>query len=190
MPPGHYDKVRIQNRNKGLTKIYSKRLNVRMEAREEGRQKAKEGDMLHYGGCMLYWAEGAKEKCSVDFCNMSVKMIEKFYHFLLNSLNVKKDKINVVVKYHSKKFCAENLSSEELIDFWSERLNTSTSKIKPRLVTDKRVSGRNKNRHIHGLCRLQVHDVTAIEHIYGALEEYEGESYHPIKDEIIFNNGE
>jgi hypothetical protein len=44
---------------------------LRKKYREEGRQKAKENDIGHAIGCMLYWAEGWKSK-NVVYCK-SVK---------------------------------------------------------------------------------------------------------------------
>lgn len=36
--------------------------NLRRLFQEEGRKRAKENNLLHLAGCMLYWAEGAKTK--------------------------------------------------------------------------------------------------------------------------------
>ena len=40
-------------------------------------------------GCMLYWAEGAKERNVVKFANSDVAMIRFFVHFLRRCFGVR-----------------------------------------------------------------------------------------------------
>src|SRR4051794_1234173 len=40
----------------------------------EGRERARQSEPQHQAGCMLYWAEGSKERNSVVFANSDVNM--------------------------------------------------------------------------------------------------------------------
>jgi transposase-like protein len=42
---------------------------LRRNAQERGREQARQGDPLHLAGCMLYWAEGSRERNAVIFTN-------------------------------------------------------------------------------------------------------------------------
>ncbi|HRF94928.1 MAG TPA: helix-turn-helix domain-containing protein, partial [Aggregatilineales bacterium] len=61
-------------KNKGITsRQYIPALNRdkaylnRQKWQNEGRIKAREGNILHMTGCMLYWTEGAKRRNSIIF---------------------------------------------------------------------------------------------------------------------------
>lgn len=46
--------------------------------REEGRQAARKKDLTHAMGCMLYWAEGNKDRSSLGIANSDAKMLRSF----------------------------------------------------------------------------------------------------------------
>jgi hypothetical protein len=60
----------------------------RLAYQEEGRSRAREMDPLHMAGCMLYWAEGAKERNHLMIANSDVAMLQFFMRFLRESLGV------------------------------------------------------------------------------------------------------
>src|SRR5688572_30116451 len=47
---------------------------LRQQYQEEGRIKAREGNLLHAQGCMLYWAEGTKAEQELRFANSDTDM--------------------------------------------------------------------------------------------------------------------
>ena len=53
--------VAAANRERGLVQ--------RRAYQTDGRARTRSGDLLHAAGCMLYWAEGAKNRNSVQFVN-------------------------------------------------------------------------------------------------------------------------
>ena len=55
---------------------------------EEGRTGAREGNPLHEAGCMLYWAEGAKDRNALELANSDVHLVRFFCRFLRNSFDV------------------------------------------------------------------------------------------------------
>src|SRR5262245_11876478 len=60
---------RYAGQNAGSQTNRKKFMEKRRAYQEIGREKAREGRPLHMAGCMLYWAEGAKTKNSVNFVN-------------------------------------------------------------------------------------------------------------------------
>jgi hypothetical protein len=47
----------------------------RAEFQQKGRRRARDGDLLHQAGCMLYWAEGAKSRNCAKFANSDPPMV-------------------------------------------------------------------------------------------------------------------
>lgn len=54
----------------------------RLRAQDAGRQRAREGNLLHQAGCLLYWAEGTKGKNAIKFSNSDLAMVRLFCRFL------------------------------------------------------------------------------------------------------------
>jgi hypothetical protein len=65
---------------------------LREQYQQEGRIKAREGDLLHSHGCMLYWAEGTKSRHELKFSNADTDMMVTFIKFLREALNVPEEK--------------------------------------------------------------------------------------------------
>jgi hypothetical protein len=61
---------------------------ARTAAQEDGRRRAREGRPLHLAGCMLYWAEGSKNRNQVIFTNSDVAMVQLFVRFLRECFGV------------------------------------------------------------------------------------------------------
>lgn len=72
----------------------SARARARRRAEQDhGRVLACSGDLLHQAGCMLYWAEGARERNAVVFTNSDPEMIRFFTSFLRRCYGVGADRI-------------------------------------------------------------------------------------------------
>jgi hypothetical protein len=54
----------------------------RIEAQEHGRRLARQGDPVHRGGCMLYWAEGSRSRNAVQIVDTDPDLLATFLHFL------------------------------------------------------------------------------------------------------------
>jgi hypothetical protein len=154
----------------------------RMIWREEGRKKAQEKDYRHAVGCSLYWAEGAKGRHGVKLANTDEKLIYEFVDFLRVSVGVEDKDIKVEVSVHEDGEC----TGEECELFWASYLGLNGSAVKSFRNKDKRPrTGLKKNRHKHGMAIVLVHKTSVIQHIYGAIEEYFGASFHKIDSSLI-----
>ena len=74
---------------------------ARLAAQEQGRALARRADPAHLLGCMLYWAEGAKSRNSVKFCNSDHEMVRTFLTFLRGPCGVAEEQISLAVNCHS-----------------------------------------------------------------------------------------
>ncbi len=144
----------------------------RRSYQEEGRERARLGsDPLHMAGCMLYWAEGGKDRNSLCFANSDPHMTGYFCRFLRASLNVPVDRLTVRLNV----YLGNDLSLERIEDFWLEALDLPRSCLRGHTLnnTPTSSSGRKRGRLPYGVCQLRVLQSTpVIQHIYGAIQEY------------------
>jgi hypothetical protein len=62
----------------GWTVVAARRRPVRAATEESGRVLARRADPLHVAGCMLYWAEGAKDRNQVRLSNADPELLRFF----------------------------------------------------------------------------------------------------------------
>lgn len=142
---------------------------LREQYQAEGRVKAREGSALHLAGCMLYWAEGAKNRSEVIFVNSDPEMIRLFVHFLRVSLGVTDEEIVLRIYCHSR----DHAEIARMEAYWLEALNLPPSAV--RKAVFKTGSKLAHNHLINGICRLTVKkSFRYVQHIYGAIQEYGG----------------
>jgi hypothetical protein len=139
----------------------------------EGRTRALAGgDPLHLQGCMLYWAEGSKGRNVIDFANSDVAMVVTFCRFMRESLGVEQDRIRLSINAYTN----NGLSIDDIEAHWLTALGLPRSCVRKHVVnhTPTSSSGRAKNRLVYGVCSLRVGSTQALQHIYGAIQEYAG----------------
>ena len=150
-------------------KMQEKFKKLREEARAEGRAFAKRGDVNHAMACALYWAEGTKKKNNLCLANTDPEMIRFFYNFLVRVFGAVP---LVTFSYHQDE---GNAPEKEAREFWAGLLGIEEKDIKSFANKDKRPrTGLKKKRHWNGMCIVSLHSTHAVQHIYGALEEYSG----------------
>jgi transposase len=144
----------------------------RLAFQEEGRARARSGDLLHQAGCFLYWAEGAKARGSVGFANSDVNMVRFFVRFLRQSLEVPEDRIRLNLNVYT----GNGLSIEEIEQYWLKALDLDPSCLRAHIVNHfpTSSSGRKRDRLPYGVCFVKVHSTRLVQHIYGAIQEYGG----------------
>jgi hypothetical protein len=144
----------------------------RARYQEEGRRRAKEGDPLHQAGCMLYWAEGSKGRNVLKFVNSDVQMVSFFRRFLTDALCVELDKITMALNVYT----TNGLTIVEIERYWLELLELPESSLRKHTLNHLPTSssGRAKNKLPFGVCTLAVYSSRAVQHIYGAIQEYAG----------------
>lgn len=144
----------------------------RLEHQQQGRARARLGDPLHASGCMLYWAEGAKERNVLKLCNSDAAMIRHFCRFLRKSLGVGKERL----KFSLNVYTNNGLSIREIEDHWLGLLKLPRTCLRKHQLNSYPTSSSGQRRCLpFGVCTLSVSRSTPeLQHIYGAIQEYAG----------------
>jgi len=147
-------------------------LKKRREAQEAGRAVAQRADFLHAAGCMLYWAEGSRNRNSIHFVNSDPAMILFFARFLRVCFEVPDERIRV----RCNLFAESVEHQREVEQFWLDLLGLPHTCLCKSAVNvySKYSKKKRRNKLPYGTCRLAVHDTQLVQHINGAIQEYAG----------------
>jgi hypothetical protein len=142
----------------------------RAESQNEGRAAARRSDPLHLAGCMLYWAEGAKRRNSIQFTNSDPGMLAFFRRFLVESLGVEPADIHLSINVYTN----NGMQIEEIEAYWLDLLRLPKTAARNHMLnhTPTSSSGRARNKLPYGVARLSVHQTAKVQHIFGAIQEY------------------
>lgn len=121
-------------------------------------------------GCMLYWAEGAKRRNSIQFTNSDPAMLVFFRRFLVESLGVEPADIHLSINVYTN----NGMQIEEIEAYWLNLLGLPTTAARNHMLnhTPTSSSGRARNKLPYGVARLSVHQTAKVQHIFGAIQEY------------------
>lgn len=149
----------------------SRARSVRTTYQLAGRQRARQCCPLHMAGCMLYWAEGEKGRCSVAFTNSDPEMMAFFLRFLNHCYHVQKQEITININCFD-----DQRSVTDIEDFWLERLDLPRTQL--RKTTLNYLSSYSQRKRgstlAYGTCRILVHRTEIVQSIFGAIQEYAG----------------
>lgn len=149
--------------SKTISEKYQKKREI---AQQHGRGLTKKGDDLHKSGCLLYWAEGAKNRNQLQFCNTDADMMCLFVRFLRECYTVPDEKVQLSLNVHLD----NGLTIEEIENHWLEKLDLPKSCLRGHTV--KRNTTSRKAKHPYGVCRISVSSTEIVQSIYGAIQEY------------------
>jgi transcriptional regulator with XRE-family HTH domain len=147
-------------------------LERRKEAQAAGRARAKEGELTHVAGCMLFWAEGSRARNTVDFVNSDPAMIKLFVSFLRTCYAVPDSKIAVTCNL----FADHESRQREVEDFWLTLVGLPRTRLRKTVVNrySKYSQKKRRNKLPYGTCRITVCDTELVQILYGAIQEYGG----------------
>jgi hypothetical protein len=107
--------VAAANRERGLVR--------RRAFQTNGRTKCNKRNELHIAGCMLYWAEGAKGKNTVQFVNSDPEMARYFVGFLRACYDVPDESFRIDCNL----FADHIERQQEIEQFWLDTLELPVS---------------------------------------------------------------
>jgi transcriptional regulator with XRE-family HTH domain len=143
----------------------------RRAAQEHGRELARTGDPDFIAGCMLYWAEGAKNRNVASVTNSDPDLLATFTGFLRRSYGVPDDKFSFSVNC----FLGNGLTLAEIEGWWLERLALPPSSLRGAAVNRASSASQRKRRVLlYGTGRVLVCSTFIVQSIYGAIQEYAG----------------
>ena len=140
---------------------------------EEGRARAHaDHDPLHLQGCMLYWAEGTKDRNAARFSNSDIAMSALFCRFLRESLLVPTDQIQLRLNVYTN----NGLTIGEIERHWLAALDLPSLCLRKHALNQLPTSssGASRRRLVYGVGSLVVQRTWVVQHIYGAIQAYAG----------------
>ena len=148
------------------------RRRAREIAQEEGRQLAQRREALHVAGCMLYWAEGAKDRNQIRFTNSDPEMARFFVKFLHMYFNLQDEDIKVTCNL----FADHIARQREIEQFWLDTLDLPPSSLCKSTVNvySKYSKKKRINKLPYGTCRVVVSRTRIVQSIFGSIQEYAG----------------
>jgi hypothetical protein len=148
------------------------RRRARLIAQQEGRQFAERREALHVAGCMLYWAEGAKDRNQIRFTNSDPEMAKFFVKFLRTYFNLEDENIRITCNLF-----ADHLERQrEIEQFWLETLLLPQGSLCNSTVNvySKYSKKKRANKLPYGTCRVVVSRTRIVQSIFGSIQEYAG----------------
>ena len=144
----------------------------RLRYQLEGRAHARRGDPFHQAGCMLYWAEGAKGRGEVNFCNSDRAMVSFFWRFLTTFYDVDPNRVRVRLNVYLN----NGLSMAEIETWWNEALDVPAERFRNHTIDHYPTSssGKRPKRLPYGVCTLRYSSTEIVQQIFGAIQEYGG----------------
>jgi transcriptional regulator with XRE-family HTH domain len=139
---------------------------------ERGRALARRGDPLHVTGCMLYWAEGSKDRNCVQFTNSDPAMVLLFVRFLRFCLDVRPEDIRLACYLY-----ADHVERQQEVErFWLQVTGLPETSLRRSIVNAYSKSSARKrvNKLPYGTCRVVVNRTSVVQSIYGSIQEYGG----------------
>ena len=161
-------KARITS-GRTCARVYRER---RLAYQAEGRRRARDADPVHLAGCMLYWAEGGKDRGAVTFSNSDRAMVALFLRFLRSEFNVDRHRPTLRLNVYLN----NGLSLAAVEDWWIQALDLPRECLGGHVIDHYPTSssGKKRNKLPYGVCTLRIYDTRIVQHILGAIQEYGG----------------
>jgi transcriptional regulator with XRE-family HTH domain len=159
-------RAKLRAQKAGSEAVREKFLKMRITFQEAGRERAREGSRLHMIGCMLYWAEGAKNRNRLGFVNSDPNMLLVWMRFLREELHVDDEIIKLQIHVHEE---SNILAAEQ---YWVRLLDLTPDALMKTQV--KKGSNTRLNTLPYGVCAVNVQRTELAMHVYGAIQEYCG----------------
>lgn len=145
-------------------------LEKRKKWQQEGRMIAKKKEFLHSFVTALYWGEGDRNKNVCGMSNTNVHMLKLFIKFLKKYFIIEKKEFLVDIQV----YLGNGIKIDDIKNYWIENLKLEESNIRNIKVLNgtRKVSGKKKNIHLYGVCRIRICRTDILQHMFGAMQEY------------------
>jgi transposase-like protein len=159
-----------QRAGRGVTS--ERRRAERRSYQAHGRALARKGDPLHAAGCMLYWAEGWKDRNRLHFSNADPEAVRLFVLFLRTYFDLQDADMRLTCHLF-----ADHIERQREIErYWLRVAGLPETSLYRSIVNVySRASGRKRvNKLPNGTCRIAVNRTRVVQSILGAIQEYGG----------------
>jgi len=144
----------------------------RLTYQKDGRALARSGDPMFFAGCVLYWAEGARNRNTLRFTNSDPEMIRFFVGFVRTSFDLQAE----VFRLTCNLFADHIERQREIEDFWLRRAELPRACLRKSTVNrySKYSQKKRQNKLPYGTCRVSVSRTRVVQTIFGAIQEIGG----------------
>jgi transposase-like protein len=172
LDPAHRERNRRQEYARRATTWSDTNRAKRLAYQEDGRKMARRGDPLHQAGCMLYWAEGSKDRNAICFANSDQAMVRFFVRFLRTCFDISGEDLTLSLNVYT----GNGLTLAAIERHWLTGLQLPESCLRAHIVNHfpTSSSGRQRNKLPYGVCSIKLFRTRIVQHIYGAIQEYAG----------------
>jgi AcrR family transcriptional regulator len=152
--------------------VAAKARHRRASAQKQGRLLAGSGDPLHVAGCMLFWAEGSKNRNKVELANSDPDVLRLFLRFLRTYFQVPDEKVRIWCNL----FADHVERQREIEQFWLTTLGLPRSCLRKSAVNiySRYTKKKRTNKLPYGTCTIILNSTQIAQHLYGAIQEYGG----------------
>jgi hypothetical protein len=121
---------------------------------------------------MLYWAEGSKDRNVAKLTSSDVQMVRLFCAFLVQRLGVDPGDIPLSLNAYTN----NGLTIEAIEEHWLGATGLTRLCLRKHTLDQAPTSssGRGRGKLPYGVCSVSVSSTRAVQHIYGAIQEYGG----------------
>jgi hypothetical protein len=144
---------------------------------EAGRAVARRGDPRHAMGCMLYWAEGTKNRNQIGFSNSDPEMVRMFVNFLRAYFPLDDDNIRLTCNLF-----ADHLERQHDIEnFWLDVAQLPRSSLCQSIVNvySKYSAKKRRNKLPYGTCKIVVNRTSVVQSITARSRSTQGSTDRP-----------
>jgi len=144
----------------------------RIAYQEGGQELARQGDSAHVAGCMLYWAEGEKDRNALRFYNSDPEMVRFFVSFLKTYFDLRDEEIRITCNL----FADHVQRQREIEQFWLEVAQLPECSLGKSYVNvySKHSKKKRINRLPYGTVRVTVCRTRVVQSIFGSIQQYAG----------------
>jgi transposase-like protein len=144
----------------------------RAAAQQDGRQRARSLGYRYAAGCMLFWAEGSRQRNKVVFTNSDPAMARFFVEFVREFFDISSDRLRLTCNL----FADHEARQQEIENFWLRTLGLPRSCLCKSTVNhySRYSQKKRRNKLPYGTCRIVVHSTEIAQTIYGSIQELAG----------------
>lgn len=142
----------------------------RVAAQQEGRRRARSLGRRYVAGCMLYWAEGSRNR--IVFTNSDPAMAQFFVEFIREFFDIDRERVRLTCNL----FADHEARQQEIENFWLRTLGLPRSCLCKSTVNhySRYSQKKRRNKLPYGTCRIVVHSTEIAQTIYGSIQELAG----------------
>jgi len=122
--------------------------------------------------CLLYWAEGAKNKNSLKISNSDVNFMKFFISSLRKCFKIKTEEITLTCSFYTN--CVEDFTL--IPKYWIKELDLNESCLRKCQINKQPTSssGKKKGKLKYGTCYITVNRTDIVQEVFGGIQEISG----------------